>query len=152
MVTFIGHSQEGKFSLGSEENRMRFSNWLRANPGKELRIEPYEKPKRTNQQLRFYWFYLEIIEQETGNLAADLHEYFKRALLPPKWLKVMSKELKVPGSTRGLSKAEMSEYMDKICALTNVPIPDPTLAGYHVDKPMVRTVPYSENDLGEPLL
>lgn len=68
--------------------------------------------------------YLELIEKETGNGANDLHEYFKRALLAPKWLTVLGKEIKVPKSTTELTKVEFGDYMDKIAALSGVAIPD----------------------------
>jgi hypothetical protein len=71
-----------------------------------------------------------VIEKETGNDAQDLHEYFKRVFLPPRFTKVLGKEIKLPASTTGLTKAEFGDYLDKICAETNVPIPDPVLAGF----------------------
>ncbi len=92
--------------------------------------------KRSNTQNNYYWVYLEVIEKETGNLATDLHEYFKRALLPPKFITVFKKEIRIPRSTTDLSKAEFSDYITKIHALTDVPPPDPELAGYiSNDKP-----------------
>ena len=36
----------------------------------------------------------------------------------------MGKEIKIPKSTTELKKHEFSEYMEKICAETNVEIPD----------------------------
>ena len=62
--------------------------------------------------------------------ADDLHEWFKRHLLPPRFLKVRGEELKVPASTTDLDKVAFGEYLDKICALTGVPLPDPIAAGY----------------------
>ena len=71
-----------------------------------------------------------MIEKETGNNAHDLHEYFKRTLLPPVFKTVLGKEFKVPASTTDLSKGDFTVYLDKIAALTNVPLPDPIAAGY----------------------
>lgn len=97
------------------------------------------KPKRTNAQNRFYWVYLRIIENETGNSSNDLHEYFKRVLLPPRFITIKNKErkdleVKIPASTTKLNKIDMGEYMEKICAETGVPIPNPCENGYFCGK------------------
>lgn len=88
------------------------------------------KKRRSQSQNSYYWVYLGVIEQETGNNADDLHELFKRTLLPPKFVTAMGKEFKIPRSTTELNRAEFGEYMDKICALTNIPLPDIEAAGY----------------------
>lgn len=84
-----------------------------------------KRPKRTGQQNRLYWMYLGDIEAEMGNLADDLHELFKRKFLPPRWVTMFDEEVCLPPSSTVLSKTEFGEYLDKICALTGVPIPDP---------------------------
>jgi hypothetical protein len=66
-----------------------------------------------------------MIEAETGNNANDLHEYFKRVFLTPRFIKVMGKEIKIPRSTTDLNKAEFFDYLDKICAESGVAIPNP---------------------------
>lgn len=40
------------------------------------------------------------------------------------------KELKIPASTIDLNEADFGEYMEKIGALTGVPIPNPEAAGF----------------------
>lgn len=128
---FLFKAVAGQPDLGSDANRARFHDVLKNNEGKTFRIELVEN-KRSLSQNSFYWFYLNIIERETGNSSSNLHELFKRTLLPPKFIKVMGKELKIPASTTELSKSEMSDYMEKICAETSVPIPDIREAGYFV--------------------
>lgn len=123
MQTFIFQAKEGKMTWGSVYNHQRFLSCLKENEGKDFKIELL-KSTRSLSQNALYWLYLEIIERETGNSANDLHEYFRRTLLSPKWLKVLGKEIKVPQSTTELKKTEFGDYMDKICAETNVPIPD----------------------------
>lgn len=81
------------------------------------------KAKRSLDQNAFYWLYLGVIEKETGNTATDLHELFKRKFLPPIPKKILGTEFKIPASTTTLNKSEFTEYLDKICAMTNVPIP-----------------------------
>ena len=89
------------------------------------------KNKRSLSQNFYYWTYLGIIENETGNSADDLHEIAKRKFLPPRFVKSLDgKEIRLPGSTTGLSKTEFSEYLHKICAWSGVPLPNPEDAGY----------------------
>jgi hypothetical protein len=63
-----------------------------------------------------------VIERETGQDTNDLHEYFKRTLLPPVFKTVMGKEFKIPASTKDLNKAAFGEYLDKIAAMTGMPV------------------------------
>jgi len=94
--------------------------------GKEivLSIEPFVF-KRSLRQNSFYWLYLGMIESETGENANDLHEIFKRKFLPPRFITVLGKEYKLPASTTKLDKLDFQNYLDKISALTEIPIPDP---------------------------
>lgn len=92
--------------------------------GKEISviIETY-KGKRTLDQNALYWHYLTIISSETGHTENELHEIFKRLYLPPQFLKYKGREIKIPGSTAKLNKVQFGEYLDRICADTDVPIP-----------------------------
>lgn len=80
--------------------------------------------KRTLTQNAYYWFYLRVIASETGHNPDELHEYFRRVLLPPRFIKIFDNEIKIPSSTTDLDKSDFSEYLDKISALTNVPLPN----------------------------
>lgn len=118
---FYGTSKELRFV---PSNTKAWLDFLMANEGKQLVMEiDVVKSKRTLSQNDFYWFYLGIIEKETGNLTTDMHELFKRKLLPPIPKKVLGVEFKIPATTTTLTKSEFSDYLDKICAMTNVPIP-----------------------------
>lgn len=129
MTVFIAKSVDGKLSLGSEGNKTRFSEDIKDHTGAIYRIERLES-QRTLSQNNYYWFYLSLIERETGNAAVELHEFFKRKFLLPKHISVMGNDIRIPGTTTGLKKHEFSEYLDKICALTNVPLPNPEESGY----------------------
>lgn len=91
---FIFKAVSGKPHF-AELSEIRFREHLKNHEGKTYEIFLRES-KRSLPQNRFYWLYLEIIEQETGNSANDLHELFRRTLLPPKFITVLGKELKVP--------------------------------------------------------
>lgn len=82
------------------------------------------KRSRTLNQNAYYWLYLGLVASETGDSANDLHEFFKRKLLSPRIVKVMKKEFKLPATTTALNKIEFGEYLDRIAALTGVPLPD----------------------------
>ena len=105
-------------------NQISLERFLEQHNGKTADLV-VRKSVRSLSQNRFYWLYLEIIANETGNTADEIHEWAKRVFLPPRFINVRGKEVKIPASTTDLSKAEFGEYMDKICAETNVPIPDP---------------------------
>jgi hypothetical protein len=92
------------------------------------------KKRRSNSANAFYWVYLTLLEEETGNDKMELHEYFKRKHLQPRNIKVMGKEITIPGSTKTLKSYEMSEYIKKIEVETGILAPDPADCGYYVDK------------------
>lgn len=122
MIVFNAKAKKGELDWGSYDNQFRLKRHLSDNEGKVYRLEKVET-KRTLSQNAFYWAYLDTIERETGNLADYLHQYYKRLLLPPKFIQVMGKELKIPSSTTELNKTDFSEYMDKISADCGVAIP-----------------------------
>lgn len=123
MTTFLFKAKNGHPDFGSEFNEARLRQHLKQNEGKIFRIEQ-EKNTRTLSQNALYWKFLNIIEMETGQGSDDMHEYFRRKLLPPKFIKVNGEEIKIPRSTTELKKHEFGEYMEKISALVGVPIPD----------------------------
>ncbi len=120
--------KNGRLAMGSVTKKA-YLEWLATHEGKQVLISPVVK-KRSDSQNAYYWVYLAVIERETWNNAADLHEYFKRQLLPPVIKTIMGKEVRLPRSTRTLNKSEFTEYLDKIAALTNVALPDREAAGY----------------------
>lgn len=110
---------EGGFSY----NGARWNQFRKDKPKVWVRIEE-EKPRRSINQNSFYWLYLAQIEKETGNEAQDLHTLFRQKLLPPKIIVVKGRAYETPKSTTDLNKLEFGEYIEKICAMTGVQIPD----------------------------
>ena len=84
--------------------------------------------KRSIDQNKLYWSYLTIISDETGNSVRSLHEVFKKEFLPPRFSQIMIKDRifqhELPASTTDLDKITFGEYLEKINALTGVPIPN----------------------------
>lgn len=122
-------SELGDITFSSMQIAARWKAWKEGHVGAEIEISEH-KPSRSLSQNAYYWNYLETIEKETGDNASDLHEVFKRELLPPVFKTIRGKEYKLPASTTDLDKAVFSNYLDKIAALTNIPLPDPEAAGY----------------------
>lgn len=108
---------------------VKFEEFLHLNEGRYITIE-LEKHDRSDSQNKYYWLFLGVIERETGENATDLHEFFKRKLLPPVFKKIRGEEIRLPASTTELSKADFGEYLDKIAALTEIPLPDREAAGF----------------------
>lgn len=108
---------------------VRFIHWATNHEGAHIVITEKKKGRSLSQNA-YYWTYLEVIARETGDNGDDLHEFFKRKLLPPVFKTIRGEEMKLPASTRDLNKNDFTEYLDKICALTNVPLPDREAAGY----------------------
>jgi hypothetical protein len=117
-MKFYCRKTEGKFTFDKE-----FKNYVGKIPNGLYCIE-FDEIKRTTQQNRYYWLYLRIISQETGDNEQDLHEYFKRKLLPPRFVSVLGKEIKLPASTTRLNKKDFGDYIDRIQQLTDIPAPE----------------------------
>jgi len=134
MTVFLATIRD-KYELdfGSEFNLARWHDFCNNNIGKLVRIDKPNK-SRTMPQNRYYWFYLRLVAQDTGNTEEDLHAFFRQKLLPKRYIKIVGKkgtyEVEDYKSTTKLTKAEFSEYLDRICAMTGVPLPDPIIAGF----------------------
>ncbi len=128
-MRFLGKKLNGLFA---HDTPTKWRDYLAGFPdGTKLVIDiDKAKNKRSLSQNAYYWLYLGVIEDETGNTAQDLHELFRRKFLKPTIKKILGKEYTLPSSTTSISKHEFTEYLDKISAETSIPLPDPTAAGY----------------------
>lgn len=124
-MIFYGTSKELQFK---PDNGRAWLDYLVQNEGKKLVINiNLDKARRSLDQNAYYWAYLEIIANETGHNADELHKLFKGLFLPKKQLKFKDKIYMMSGSTADLNKPQFSEYLDKIASETGVPLPDPKL-------------------------
>jgi hypothetical protein len=90
-----------------------------------LKFEPSDvvvtvAPIRSNRslnQLSYLWgiVYPEIAGH-TGHTTTELHEIFKRLLLPPRITKFKGREFKMAATTSTLSKSEMAEFITRVIA------------------------------------
>lgn len=95
-----------------------------------------KKPKRTEQQNRYYWgVYLPLISSETGNDIDDLHTLFKGKFLGKEIVDVMGEKVRRVSSTTELSTSQFIEYIMRIEEFTGVLAP-PTEEYVHGEKPI----------------
>lgn len=107
------------------KDRDRLGKWLSSLKGDVEVIIRKKMSRRSTKQNNYYWAYLAIIEKETGDIADDLHEFFKRKLLAPEFKTILGYEIRLPRSTTKLDKLEFTEYITKIEALSGIPAPNP---------------------------
>lgn len=83
------------------------------------------KPKRTEQQNRYYWgVYLPIIAQETGESDLEaLHELFKGKFLAEGIVEVLGEKVRKKRSTTDLGVADFCQYILDIEAMTGIAAP-----------------------------
>ena len=86
----------------------------------QVQIEPVKK-KRSLSQNALMWAWLnkvaDIIHNETGQDADDVHEFFKAKFLPGKTVEINGEAMTYRTTTK-LTVSEMTEYMNKIYAFT----------------------------------
>lgn len=128
-VWLIRATEDGGLDFGSDINRARLKEHLKEHAGKNYRLE-YVQPKRSLSQNNYYWMYLELIARETGNHKNALHKVFSEEFLPKRTEVIYGKPRTFTKSTTKLTKVEFGEYLDQICAMSNVPLPDPQEAGF----------------------
>lgn len=83
------------------------------------------KPKRTDQQNRYYWgVYLPIIAEETGERDLDaMHELFKGKFLSSGIVSILGEKVRKKKSTTELGIGEFCEYILEIEEFTGIQAP-----------------------------
>ncbi len=83
-----------------------------------------KKPKRTEQQNRYYWLYLTLISKETGEQDIEgLHELFKGKFLTEKIATILGEPVRKKRSTTSLSVNDFSEFITAIETFTEIQAP-----------------------------
>lgn len=83
-----------------------------------------KKPNRTLAQNNYYWVYVNLIAQETGEDADALHELFKKKFIGNRVVDIMGEQVEITGSTKTLKRLGFGEFIDKIAELTSI-LPPP---------------------------
>ena len=107
---------------------------LAARPVQTVEIKAFRKD-RTSAQNKYYWkVVIGTIESYTGYSSSELHETFKRQLLPTKIITIGNINKEVASSTADLTTLEFEAYLEQIkqFAATNIGlfIPDANQVGY----------------------
>lgn len=106
MSVFIGQSNNGKFSLGSEYNATRFREDLRKNNGSKYRIQRITPESR---EMRGFFegaviplacFYQENLDHRNNEHRIMMREWLKLEFCP-ETVEIGGKRHKVPKSTKG---------------------------------------------------
>lgn len=119
--------EKGNIVFKSENHKEMFKRWLAQWNDKEVSLEVTEKKStRSGEQNRYYWLYLTLIKDETGNDIDDLHSYFKGKFLTKKISEMYGDKFRVTKSTTDLSKGEFCDYLVEISGLTGIELPDTT--------------------------
>ncbi len=84
----------------------------------DITIEPHRERRSLSQNSLMWKWIGEVVEhvhEATGQDSDDIHEFLKQKFLRPKVIEINGEIVK-RWSTKGLSKAEMGAYMEKIYA------------------------------------
>lgn len=128
LKTFVIDIRDGNPAFTSPTQRALFFKFLKQFEGKKVWMTLDTKiPTRTDRQNRFYWLYVGIIASETGHTPDELHNAFKQRFLFRGARDVYGEIIRRTGSTTELNKLDFGEYLEKICELTGIPIPDASI-------------------------
>lgn len=119
---------DGRASLNVVSNRFFQHQLNKFQDEEKVTLEIHNrKPKRTEQQNRYYWgAYLPIIAKETGEHDLDaLHELFKGKFLSDGIVEVLGEKVRKKKSTTDLGVGDFCEFIMNIQALTGIE-PPPT--------------------------
>lgn len=111
MKNFIAHAliQDGKLRW---INEAYMAHWLPKFEGQKAVLTIKKKwSKRSLNQNKLYWLWLDIIAEDTGHTPDELHTIYKGLFSPKKIIKVGKRVFNIPKGTSELSKGEMVEYM-----------------------------------------
>lgn len=109
-----------------ESKRWYQHNLNKFKDGEKVTLEIHtRKPKRTEQQNRYYWgCYLPLIANETGEKDLDaLHELFKGKFLAEGVVEVLGEKVRKKKSTTELGVGEFCQFIIDIETLTQVAAP-----------------------------
>ena len=86
----------------------------------QLCVEPYKHPRTSKSNRYLFGVVYRAISEHTGHTVNELHEFFKRTILPPTFMRIGSKEERVSGSTAELDTKSFAEYVDRVIAFAGV--------------------------------
>lgn len=120
VLTYYSEVKDGKLQNNVRQN---IAKELPAFEGKRVEIKIQRlKSKRSDQQNRLWWLYMNIISKELGYTKDEAHEIFKYKLLKREKVDENTGEVyEYLGSTTKLSKGEFADLVNELirfCAET----------------------------------
>jgi hypothetical protein len=85
-----------------------------------------KRPKRSEQQNRYYRLYLSLIALSSGHTEDELHTWAKGKFLTQSVKEVFGDKIREIRSTTDLTIGQFCEYLIKIEEATGIPLPDTT--------------------------
>lgn len=82
-----------------------------------------QRPKRSEQQNRYWWVYMTLIGEETGHAPEEIHEWAKGKFLTKGIVTIFGQLTRIKGSTTELSKSEFGELIMRVEAETGIASP-----------------------------
>lgn len=122
----IKRGPDGKKRLVVSSNRWYVHQLQKFKDGENVTLQIHNrKPKRTEQQNRYYWgAFLPKVSEETGEADLDkLHELFKGKFLTAGVVEVLGERVRMKKSTTDLGVGEFCQYIMDIEAMTGVTAP-----------------------------
>lgn len=117
--------KNGEMVFNSPTHREKWSKFLNQFEGKKVTLKVEDKkPRRTDQQHRYYWVYLTHIAEQTGHDKEDLHELFKGKFLSTGIKDIFGERVRSKVSTKSLSVGRFVEYIMEIEDFTGIEAPD----------------------------
>ena len=78
-----------------------------------------KRDRRSIDQNRLYWLWLNCIMDETGNQKDDLHVYFKQRFLGVENRYLFGENIVLEKSTAKLDTKQMTDYLDRVQQFAN---------------------------------
>ena len=107
---------------------------LAARPVQVVEIKAFRKDRSSQQNRYYHGVVLKMLSDFTGYRAVDLHEVFKRQLLPTKIVTIGNINKEIAASTADLTTLEFEDFLEQIkqFSATNIGlyIPDANEVGY----------------------
>lgn len=127
-ITYFGNVTDGRLKI---RDKAGFEKYILQYEGKDVTIEVRrKKAKRSVEQNRLWWVYMNILSDEIGYTKNEIHEICKYKFLQREKVDEKSGEIfKYVGSTTELNKSEFSDLVSELqqwsAETFNIVLPSP---------------------------